>query len=223
MATAKELLELARSQLGVTEAPAGSNRVKYNTEYYGREVSGEAYLWCCVFQWWLFRHAGAGELFYGGGKTASCSALYEYYRGRGQTVKAEEMKPGDLVFFDFERPGKYNHIGICERVEPGFVTTIDGNTGSGDEANGGMVDRRRRALKYVSAVARPAYLPETEEEDGMKVYRKAEELPGWARGAAEKAAAMGIVKKDPAGAFQIWETNLQPLVWLERLGLLEGK
>lgn len=42
-----KLLELGRSQLGVKEAPAGSNNVMYNTVYYCREVSGPAYPWCC--------------------------------------------------------------------------------------------------------------------------------------------------------------------------------
>ena len=64
---AEKVLALARAQIGVTEQPAGSNRVKYNTAYYGREVSGAGYPWCCTFVWWLFRQAGAEKLFYGGG------------------------------------------------------------------------------------------------------------------------------------------------------------
>ena len=36
----EEILTLARSQIGVREDPIGSNRVKYNTEYYGMEVRG---------------------------------------------------------------------------------------------------------------------------------------------------------------------------------------
>ena len=43
MAAADDLLALARGELGVAEAPKGSNRVKYNTAYYGREVSGDNY------------------------------------------------------------------------------------------------------------------------------------------------------------------------------------
>ena len=31
---AERILELARRELGVTEQPAGSNRVKYNNAYY---------------------------------------------------------------------------------------------------------------------------------------------------------------------------------------------
>ena len=41
MATAKELLEVAVRQLNVREDPPGSNNVRYNTWYYGREVSGK--------------------------------------------------------------------------------------------------------------------------------------------------------------------------------------
>ena len=52
--TADHLMEIALSQVGVKEIPAGSNDVKYNTWYYGREVKGDAYPWCCVFVEWCF-------------------------------------------------------------------------------------------------------------------------------------------------------------------------
>lgn len=41
--TAKELVNTAKKELDITELPAGSNKVKYNTWYYGRTVSGAAY------------------------------------------------------------------------------------------------------------------------------------------------------------------------------------
>lgn len=52
--TAAQLVRIAESQVGVKETPSGSNHVKYNTWYYGREVSGSAYPWCCVFVEWCF-------------------------------------------------------------------------------------------------------------------------------------------------------------------------
>ena len=52
--TAARLIAIALSQVGVTEWPADSNTVKYNTWYYGREVSGSAYPWCVVFLVWCF-------------------------------------------------------------------------------------------------------------------------------------------------------------------------
>lgn len=59
--TAAKLVKIAESQIGVKESPAGSNKVKYNTWYYGREVSGDAYPWCCAFVEWCFA-ALAGEI-----------------------------------------------------------------------------------------------------------------------------------------------------------------
>lgn len=230
--TADKILDLARSQLGEKENPMGSNRVKYNDEYYGMAVKGEAYPWCCVFQWWLFRHAGASALFFGGERTASCTALWRDYQKRGQGVDKESIRPGDLVFFVFDggKSGGMNHVGICERVEPGYVTTIDGNTGS-SEANGGTVARKRRSLKYVGGAARPAYeenaapAPETAAGEtagsGQRLYRYVAEMPEWARQAAAKAIQRGILRMDSTGAVGVWESSLQCLVWLERLGLLD--
>lgn len=219
MATVKELIQAAEKYLGITESPAGSNNVIFNTRYYGREVSGSAYPWCCAFQWCLFQDVGAAELFYGGGRTASCTTLYNWYRRQGQTVSRNDLKPGDLVFFVFDgnKNGVMNHIGLCVAVEEGYVTTIDGNTGSGNEANGGAVMKRRRALKYVGGAARPNYA----EEEEMKIYHFVEEMPEWAQSAATKAIQQGIIKMDSTGAVTVYEQNLQPLVWMERLGLLD--
>ena len=75
MATAEKILEIARSQIGTRESPANSDNVKYNTAYYGREVSGK-YPWCAVFVWWVFREAGFGLC-----KAASCATLVTLYKG----------------------------------------------------------------------------------------------------------------------------------------------
>ena len=45
MATAEKILEIARSQIGTKESPAKSDNVKYNTAYYGREVSDGKHPW----------------------------------------------------------------------------------------------------------------------------------------------------------------------------------
>ena len=68
--TRAAVLRIAEWQLGVVEMPTNSNKVKYNTAYYGREVSGGAYAWCMAFTWWVFREAGFSLY-----KTASCTAF----------------------------------------------------------------------------------------------------------------------------------------------------
>ena len=177
--TADRLLDLARGELGVTEQPAGSNRVKYNTAYYGREVSGSGYPWCCTFVWWLFRQAGASKLFFGGGKTAYCPTLLTYHKK--QAVHGD-YQPGDVIFFNFSGKTSAAHVGICETWDGTNMTTIDGNTGSGNEANGGAVMRRTRNKKYIVGAYRPAY----EEEEMLTQLQFDNLMADWLARQSEK-------------------------------------
>ncbi len=153
--TVRAVLYAAASQVGTTEKPAGSNAVKYNEAFYGRKVSGSAYPWCVTFVWWVFRQAGFSLY-----KTASCTALVERYReaSPGQIIQ-QGYRPGDLVFFDFSgHRAKTEHVGIVESVAAdGTITTIEGNTGSGSNANGGAVMRRTRKPGLVTCGIRPGY------------------------------------------------------------------
>ena len=153
--TADKILSIAKKEVGTTENPKGSNKVKYNTEYYGRVVTGSAYPWCCAFVWWVFKQAGASKLFFGGEKTAYCPTLLNFYKKNGQTVT--DYKPGDIVFFNFSGKTTPAHVGICTAWDGTYITTIDGNTGTDNEANGGAVMLRKRHKKYIVGVARPAY------------------------------------------------------------------
>ena len=153
--TREAVLQIAAWQLGVLESPAGSNAVKYNEAFYGRKVSGSAYPWCVTFVWWVFRQAGFSLY-----KTASCTALVDRYReaSPGQIVRAN-YRAGDIVFFDFSgRRAKTEHVGIVESVAAdGTLTTIEGNTGTGNDANGGAVMRRKRKPGLVTCGIRPGY------------------------------------------------------------------
>ena len=159
MPTANDILEIARSQIGTKESPAKSDNVKYNTAYYGREVSDGKHPWCAVFVWWVFREAGASDLYYGGDKTAYCPTLMSFHKKQAVT----DYRPGDIVFFNFSGRSSAGHVGICESWDGTYITTIDGNTGSASEDNGGAVLRRRRHKKFIVG----AYRPEYQEDDDM--------------------------------------------------------
>ena len=182
MATAKEILAVARKEMGVKESPANSNNVKYNTAYYGQEVwdgkAGGKYPWCMVFQWWLFLEAGAPELFYGGKKTASCGALMDYAKSHGQWVTGG-YQPGDIVIMDF--PGnkaKTDHCGIVVTALTDGVRTIEGNTGVSNDSNGGEVMERTRPLSVIIGAYRPHYAEETaKKEDKPMTYKYLKDIP----------------------------------------------
>ena len=152
--TREAVLAIAAWQIGTCEFPANSNKVKYNTAYYGRSVSGSAYPWCMAFVWWVFREAGFNLK-----KTASCSTLTTAYKNAGQWV-TEGYKPGDIVMFDFSgKRTKTEHTGIVESVSADgrTLTTIEGNTSTSDNCNGGEVMRRTRNVKLVTGACRPGY------------------------------------------------------------------
>ena len=50
----QKILDIANGELGTKEYPPNSNNVKYNTWFYGRQVSGANYPWCAVFISYIF-------------------------------------------------------------------------------------------------------------------------------------------------------------------------
>lgn len=154
MANVSDVLNVARGEIGYKES--ANNNTKYGAEY-GLNYNP----WCVMFIWWVFNRAGAGALFYGGGKVALCSALYNYHRARGQAVSAGALQAGDIVFFDFSgKKTATDHVGIVESVSGSTVVTIEGNTSAGsggNQANGEGVYRRNRSTSLISRAYRPAY------------------------------------------------------------------
>ncbi len=217
MVTAREVLDRAAAELGVEESPAGSNQVKYNTDYYGRAVRGSAYPWCCVFVWWVFHALGADGLVT---KTASCTALLNWLKGRGRQVGTGEMASGDLVFYNWSqgpRGSVANHVGIVESVEGRRFTAIEGNTAEGNDGNGGAVMRRTRGTEAVLAVARPDYAAFRERDAAPAAAPQT--VAVWAKASWDKAVAQGVLDgsrpTDPASRQEL-------AVVLDRLGLLKG-
>lgn len=163
MATAKQVMDVALRYLGVKEYPPGSNKVRFNTDYYGSAVSGSAYPWCCTFIWDVFRMAGASQLFYDGKKTAYCPTVVNWGRSAGLTVPINSGRYGDLALFDWNHDGVADHIGFIEEMRPdGSYLTIEGNTAVGNDSNGGEVMRRVRPQSTICCIIRPKYEQEAE-------------------------------------------------------------
>ena len=157
MDKANDIINKAKSYIGTKESPAGSNNVIFNTHYYGREVKGSAYPWCCAFGWDIFRICNASNLFCDGKKSAYCPTVEVWGKAEGLTVERSKGKPGDIVLFDFYGKGLSGHIGIIEKVVGNKYQTIEGNTSSTSDDNGGAVMRRTRPLSVVRCIIRPKY------------------------------------------------------------------
>ena len=149
--TLARVLDIAELQLDYTEHPAGSNKTKY-----GAWLGVDGQPWCLSFVQYVFHKAGFNLY-----KTASCTSLVNRYLAASpRQIILKDYKPGDIVFFDFSgNKRKTEHVGIVKSVSPtgGTLTTIEGNTGTGDNTNGGMVMERHRRLCYVTCAIRPNY------------------------------------------------------------------
>ena len=177
MATVSELLEIARRQIGTKESPPNSNNVRYNTWYYGREVSGAAYPWCMVFVQWVFDQASVKLPT----RTASCGALMRAAKAAGCWV-TKGYQPGDVVIYDFPGGAATDHCGIVESVDGNYISAIEGNTSSASDADGGAVERRARKFAQIVGAVRPTYDKEVEEVR----YNTVDECPDWARETIQK-------------------------------------
>lgn len=169
--TAEKVLTAARAELGVKESPANSNKVKYNTWYYGQEVSGAAYPWCMVFVQWVFDQSGAAALL--PVRTASCGVLMNAAKKAGQWV-TRNFRPGDVVIYDFPGGAATDHTGIVESVTKTGVIAIEGNTSqNGSQSNGGQVCRKPRPLSQIVGAVRPKY---TEEDKDLDIGKMIEAM-----------------------------------------------
>ena len=74
----EDVLNQARAWLGVTENPPGSNHNEI-TRYYALECGV-----VLMFIWAILNKSGHGNLFMGGGKTAYCFDVMDWYKARGK-------------------------------------------------------------------------------------------------------------------------------------------
>ena len=211
MATANEILAVARKELGYKESPACSNRTKYGA-WFG--MNGQP--WCMMFIQWVFSQAGAESLL--AARTASCGAFMRAAQTAGRWVTGG-YQPGDVVIYDF--PGnnvKTDHCGIVITQLTDGVRAIEGNTGVGSDSNGGEVMERTRPAKYILGAYRPPYEKEETNMDNNTPDSYATEAVKWAQ-------ANKIIQGDASGSLQLHQpcTVQKVVVLLWRFAKLLGR
>jgi hypothetical protein len=203
------VMAFARGELGVTECPPGTNRVKYWEDYDPR-MQGQP--WCVCFLWWCFRQAGEGAAFFGGGRTASCGALLRWYEAQGLTVPVKEARAGDILIFNFSGTKETQHCGLAVEADGAGAAfkTVEGNTTPGEEgsqANGGCVALKTRYAKQIVAVCRPRYATlsagmQGSPEESPRSPAKDDISGHWAEEAIRRLMARGLMKGYPDGSFR---------------------
>ena len=134
-----KIVEIARKEIGYSETPKNSNKTKY-----GKWFGFDGVAWCGMFVSWCYAQAGQQLPKIGFLKGfAGCQTAVAYFKKNGQLT----TKPiaGDIVFFDWNKDGRYDHTGIFVKwLNENEFETIEGNTAIGNDSNGGQVMRRKR-------------------------------------------------------------------------------
>lgn len=143
--TAKELLTWAASQIGTKEQPANSNHVWY-WDYYkqhcGANYQGQP--WCAAFVATGMSEGGLWKFTKDEGRFRYCPSIVNWAKSKGiWKPSSAKPQPGWLIIF--ANKGTACHVGFVEkRIDSSKVQTIEGNTGSASNDNGGAVMRRVR-------------------------------------------------------------------------------
>ena len=146
-------LDVASSYIGVSEQPAGSNKVMFS-EWYG--MTGP---WCAMFVTYCFV-AAKSKSFVKGSKYAYCPYLLADARASRnglRVIPKTEARTGDIVLFDWNRDGTADHIGIVDKPpvkKNARFSTIEGNTSGTNPSDGGMVAKMSRVTSDVIAFVR---------------------------------------------------------------------
>lgn len=143
-----KIIEVAKKYIGVTETPKNSNKT-----IFGKWAKFDGFPWCGLFVSKCYEEAGSplpkiGFSFNG---FAGCQTAMVYFKKLGLvTIKPKE---GDIVFFDWNLDGRYDHTGLFVKwIDENTFETIEGNTAIGNESNGGQVMKRIRNKKFATFV-----------------------------------------------------------------------
>ena len=141
-AGADEVVSIALAEVGKddsVEAPLDSDNVKYNTWYYGKEITDGNHPWSGVFVSWVMNKAGLIDSGFWK-KLASVPKMYDYvtgtlgfkfYQSSATTCfggNSYTPVPGDLMFI--KEDGKWTQVGIITSVDSDGWYTVQGDVES---------------------------------------------------------------------------------------------
>lgn len=121
---ADRIISIARSQMGLTEIPKGSNWGKHVQKYLGSVGINFPASWCMAFVYWCYDQAAKemgipNPLVMTGGVLKQWNEIDKKY-------KSSTPKRGGIFILDFGKG--LGHAGIIEKVDGGRIYTIEGNS-----------------------------------------------------------------------------------------------
>lgn len=129
MSRIDSIIETARSYLGTTE---GSAKHKEIIDLYNKARYSDAYQmtmndpWCCAFVVAVFEKCGMSDIIPG---YAACDQMISIFTkwGRYYSRSVRSVRPGDIIFYDWNGDLSSDHVGIVVQNRFGDLSVIEGN------------------------------------------------------------------------------------------------
>lgn len=144
---AKALAE-ARKHVGEKESPPGSNIISFSNWY------GLRGPWCAMFASWCYVQAGSKAFKKGEHYAYVPYIVHDARAGLNGLAITTAPRAGDLVCFDWNRDGLADHVGLFnawKSERAGTFQTVEGNTSTSSDSDGGQVMQRDRERGEVIA------------------------------------------------------------------------
>jgi CHAP domain/Putative peptidoglycan binding domain len=149
-----EAVNAAVKQLGVMEEPPGSNKGPVVNQYLASVGLPPGLFWCAAFVYWCFDKASL-TLNKKNPLVKTGHVMTHWNKTTGKKITTDEamnkpslIKPGHI--FIMNTGGSSGHTGIVEKVEGGFVHTIEGNSNNAGSRNGIGVFRLQRKIAKIN-------------------------------------------------------------------------
>lgn len=155
-------LKEALRHVGEKESPMGSNNITYSRWY--EDSSGAGWTtrdpgppWCAMFASYCYVHAGS-KVFQKGEHYAYVPyVVHDARAGANGLSSTADPQEGDLVCYDWNGDGVADHVGLFQAWKNkagGTFVAVEGNTGVGNDSNGGQVMKRDRKRSQVQVFVR---------------------------------------------------------------------
>ncbi len=149
-----EAVKVAMTQLGIMEDPPGSNRGPQVNAYLASVGLPPGLFWCAAFVYWSFDKA-AQKIGKVNPLVKTGHVMSHWNKTTGKKITTQEavnkpslIKPGHI--FILNTGGSSGHTGIVEKVEGGFIHTIEGNSNNSGSRNGIGVFRLQRKIAKIN-------------------------------------------------------------------------
>lgn len=140
MTLQEKALEIAKTQIGVEEAPGHKNTGKQVEKYLASVGLGPGFSWCMAFVYWC--HQQAAEAMGRKALMFKTGGVLEQWHQRKDQYRATFPQAGDVFIMDFGKG--LGHTGIVEKVEEDVIHSIEGNSNDQGSREGYEVCRRTR-------------------------------------------------------------------------------